>query len=146
MIARAWLLLAGLGVALAQSSCSKPAAENVMTLYSIDGSRSTESKKWNGPRHHGFPLLGKVEIWDVETQSQVLRSWDKGLAAEGSVHDCFWPRHALSFTRDGATHDLVICFQCENYSDGQRINLHVGKEPQALFNRLLSDAGVPLAK
>jgi hypothetical protein len=64
---------------------------------------------------------------------------------------CFNPRHVLRVKKDGNTVDIVICFECHNYEAHRNGVPHTGPTPsigegsQQLLNKILTDAGVPIA-
>ena len=62
---------------------------------------------------------------------------------------CFWPRHALRTTdADGHTHEVLICFECENgswYRDGEMVGGWQQMRTEAArpaFDRAFAAAGV----
>ena len=109
-----------------------------VTLFSTDGRRERNPLDRDKPTDkeflYHFPVLGRVSITDPEG------------------HLCFFPRHVLRVVKGGRTIDLVICFQCNSYrvyADGKPASDKsppVGKSSQDLLNKILADAGVPLAK
>ena len=125
-------------------------AERV-TLYSIDFRflEKPEQLPDTGEVIYGCPVLGKVEVTDVEQRRQLLDALKSAIArGEGGQYACYWPRHALRVESDGRTTDYVICFQCHNYKkyvDGRSITGSTISESAApLFNKLLEDAGIPI--
>jgi hypothetical protein len=154
---RAWALAALVGAALAAGpagAADKPSSKSVkeilekadtFELYSLDP----------GPRKvaggfHGWKVLGKTPVKDAAARKRILAAVYKGLAdSDGTVANCFNPRHGIRATHKGKTVDLVICFEC------LQVQFHAGKEqatelttasPQPTLDKVLKDAGVPLAK
>jgi len=72
--------------------------------------------------------------------------------SDGNGAKCFDPRHGIRATAKGKTVDLVICFECNwvyVYYDNDENRQHVAvttREPQAVLDKTLKDAGVPLPK
>jgi hypothetical protein len=64
---------------------------------------------------------------------------------------CFLPRHVLRITSGGETVDVLLCFECWRYQiiregDEQPYRRGiVSSEAQPLLDRVLAEAGVPLA-
>jgi hypothetical protein len=156
-----WRLAVGL-LALSTAGCG-PGSDlqnpEEMILFSIDG-RSVESQ----PGHrrgdgvptavgefHGYPVLGKVEITDLEKRKQIVAALKEGRASKGEQAKCFWPRHAVRAVEKGHTVEYIICFQCggcEVYTDGKRSgggSLSFGRSVRPSFDRPLKDAGIPIA-
>jgi hypothetical protein len=62
---------------------------------------------------------------------------------------CFRPRHGIRAIAETNTIDLLICFECSSimeFKNGEEGSSPLNPEPKDLFNRTLSEAGVPLAK
>jgi hypothetical protein len=119
-------------------------------LYSLD---PTRLKLDEVPKDafHGRKVLGKTTVKDAETRKKLLAALEKGIAEnKGEVAGCFNPRHGIRVTHDGKTYDLVICFECfsaEVYDgDKKDGSFLVTNSPQPAFNKVLTDAKVPLPK
>ena len=62
-----------------------------------------------------------------------------------------YTRHVLRIVKGGRTVDVAICYQCHNYElhrDGgphQGLTPAIGEESKPLLNKILTDAGVPIA-
>ena len=99
---------------------------------------------------HGYPILGKV-IVRGDDKTALLSALAKGQADKpASGARCFIPRHGLRLTKAGAVQDYVICFQC-NYIDTVRAGQEdtrdtIDDAPRVVFNRILRDAGVTIAR
>jgi len=125
-------------------------APEQLTLYSIDG---RDFKQGEEPKteekFHGYPVLGKVEITDVDRRKEIVAALKKGMArSDGKMAKCFWPRHAIRAVEKGRTIDCVICFECyqlEVHEGNSKSVKPTTREPQEVFNRHLKQAGVPLA-
>jgi hypothetical protein len=126
-------------------------ASEQLILYSIDGG---DYEPGQAPKtdeiFHGYPVLGKVDITDTAKRKEVVAALRKGLAnSDGKTSRCFSPRHAIrAVAKGGRTIDYVVCFQCdkvEAYDGDSKTVLPVTREPQRVFNKHLSEAGVPLA-
>jgi hypothetical protein len=104
---------------------------------------------------HGWQVLGKTPIKEAEKRKEILTSLEKNFDKPGELGArCFVPRHAIRATHEGKNVDLVICFEClwvYVYLDGKeeraaRIALNQQSVAQPLLDKVLRDAGVPLAK
>jgi hypothetical protein len=98
---------------------------------------------------HGFRVLGRTTVTG-KARRQVVRAIEEGIAnSDGSVASCFNPRHAVRATYEGRTVELVLCFECKSlriYLDGQlQPGPLTSASPQAVLDRILTEAGVPLA-
>jgi hypothetical protein len=128
-----------------------------VTLFSIDGMSQRNPVDRDKPTDkellYEFPVLGRVSITDPELRRRVVTAVKRDLDddSDSTGHLCFQPRHVLRVVKSGRTIDLVICFQCNRYRayvDGKQTraeDLPVGKSSQELLNKILTDAGVPLA-
>ena len=100
--------------------------------------------------YHGFEMLGAVDIDDIETVNLLVKTFKSGVEEhDGSVADCFNPRHGIKFTVDGQLFEFVICFECLQVKwkiDGKdQKGFLISASPQLIFDRILTDAGVELA-
>jgi hypothetical protein len=93
-------------------------------------------------------VLGKTTIKDAETRKKVLATLYKGIKdSDGTYAKCFEPRHRLVATVDGKTVDMIICFEClqiKMVAPAMDRNLTTTATPQATFDKVLTDAKVPL--
>lgn len=108
-------------------------------LYSLSPFR--ELKPTEGFR--GWLIMGKTIVKEPKA---VLEAVEKGAKdSDGKVAKCFEPRHGI---RAGDV-DLVICFACLQtyvYQGEKRVaSFPTTREPAALLNKILSNAGIPLA-
>ena len=119
-------------------------------LYSLDPGRGKGDKVAEGG-FHGYKVLGKTTVKDADTRKKLVAALEKGIADnKGEVAGCFNPRHGISVTYNGNTYDLVICFECSSGNvyagDKNEGNFLVTHSPQPTFNKVLTDAKVPLPK
>jgi hypothetical protein len=121
-----------------------------LILYSIDGRdfRPGQEPK-SEEKFHGYTALGKIEVTDEIKRSEIIVALKEGMArSDGMTAKCFWPRHAIRAVEKGRTIDYVICFEClqlEVHEGQSKSLIPVRWEPQAVFNRHLKEAGIPLA-
>jgi hypothetical protein len=95
----------------------------------------------------GRKVLGSTTIKDAETRKKVLAALYKGIKdSDGKYAKCFEPRHAIRAIVDGKAVDLVICFECLQIKIVSPIEGRVltTATPQATFDKVLTDAKVPL--
>ncbi len=122
-----------------------------LTLLSIDGTHGPGKAPPNAEQFHEYPVLGKLEITEAEQRKAIMTAIERGIwtAKYGRGGGCFWPRHGIRIERDGELLDYVICFQCHNlevYSGSvQDHGAATTENAKGLLNRLLVDAGIPLA-
>jgi hypothetical protein len=70
----------------------------------------------------------------------------------GQLSKCFEPRHAIRAAAKSKIVDLVSCFACGRYTmtiDGKEFVKGTGgiaHDARPTFDKMLKDAGVPLAK
>ena len=115
-----------------------------LDVYSLGG-ETTEVKGW-----HGAKVLGQTKVKGEADLKALVGALKKGVAdGEGGAR-CFIPRHGVRVAHDGKTYDLLICFECHwvyvftDKSDKPLV-LMIADLPQKVFNKLLTDAKVPLA-
>jgi hypothetical protein len=99
---------------------------------------------------HDHRVLGRTEIKEPKRKGELLAALYRGVEdPRASPAACFNPRHGIIAVAGTNRVELLICFECDSgaeFSDsGQRWFL-IGKQPQELFSRTLTEAGVPLAK
>jgi hypothetical protein len=116
-------------------------------LYSLDPARNVDKEK---PKEefHGWKVLGKTTL-KKDDRKAVLAALNKGIKeSDGTVAACFNPRHGIKATHDGKTVEVVICFEClsmqVNYGDKKTASLTTTGTPQKTFDKVLTDAKVPL--
>ncbi len=99
---------------------------------------------------HGYPILGKLEVRG-DDKAELLSALAKG-QADKPEHGakCFIPRHGLRLTKAGDSQDYVICFQCnyiDTVQDGEKSTRDtIDDAPRVVFNRILSEARIPIAQ
>ncbi len=122
--------------------------EKADTLELLSLSPEKPGKKDDPKTLHGWTILGKTALKDAAVRSKVLNAVKKGVADnDGSVAKCFQPRHALRATHGGQTVALLICFQCLQIRvyDGDTSGVLTTRSPEPVLDKVLKDAGVPLA-
>jgi hypothetical protein len=102
------------------------------------------------PGHfRGWRVLGSVVV-TAKDRDALVSALERGIAEnDGWVAACFIPRHGIRATHGGKVVDLVACFECAQcvYSEGEVSgSVLVTDSPQAMFDQVLSAAGVELAK
>jgi hypothetical protein len=126
-----------------------------LTLFSIDGPTWEKQEGHLLPEQQknglllGYPILGKVEITDRDQRRAVAAAVIEGTKYKGSVAACFYPRHAIRAVKAGQVIQVVICFECLRYQsyrgDQKAGSGGISGDAQPLLDKLLTDAGVPLA-
>lgn len=134
-----------------------PAAPQAMTLYSINGneklhegdaapSEGTETAE----AFHDYPILGKLQIGTPEQRMHLMNQLTDAIKkSDGTMAKCFWPRHGIRVVDNEKTVDYLICFECLQfhvYEDGKDERKAITRDPQEPWNRLLTAAGITLAK
>jgi hypothetical protein len=100
-------------------------------------------------------VFGKTTVTGA-AKTALLASLYNGLASrprnDGLEYigiGCFMPRHGIRAVHKGTTIDLLICFSCmkmQVYEGNKQINQEFSSnEPQPEFNRVLTQANVPLS-
>lgn len=126
-------------------------------LISLEPDWITEEQRKTDKRQtfHRYPILGQTEIKDAKLKRKLVAALyaateeyrKPGLNAPAP--SCFNPRHGIRAMSGTNWVELVICFQCEQVveyrKDGEDWTM-LSKEPTALFNRTLKEAGVALPK
>ena len=125
-------------------------APEQLTLYSIDGlDFGPRQEPKTDEKFHGYPVLGKIEITDAAKRREIAAALKDGLArSDGKMAKCFWPRHAIRTVANGWTVEYVICFECyqlEVHDGNSKSVKPVTRDPQAVFNKHLKEASIPLA-
>jgi hypothetical protein len=115
-------------------------------LLSLEPGFQRESKPDD---FHGYKVLGDTPIRDAETRKRIVAAFEKGIAENsGMIAACFNPRHGISATRNGQQADFVICFECAQFHvyGVDHGTFLVDGSPRELFDQVLRDAQIPLAK
>jgi hypothetical protein len=152
-----WLLAAAIVVGLTGRSTGdeipaevKAALEKADSweLYSLDPEQRKDPPK---VAFHEWRVLGKTTVKDADTRKRLLAALEMGAKTnDGTVADCFNPRHGVRVKSGGKTVDLVICFECYKtviYTGGEKTGGYkTERSPQTALNKVLTDAKVPLPK
>jgi hypothetical protein len=152
---------AGSGVVLVVLKRVEKAAENKLPdaarkaleeakeleLYSLDPTSREEKPK---DAFHDWKVLGKTTLKKDDAKSAAAAVLQGVADSKGIAANCFDPRHGVRVTdADGTTYDFVICFQClqvKVYAGGKELaGALTAESPQPKLDKLLKDAGVPLA-
>jgi hypothetical protein len=150
LAALAGVLVAGLPVNGAENKIPDTvqtilAKADKFELYSLDPDRGKEKPK---DKFHGWKVLGKAALKTAETRKKLIEALRKGVKAnDGTVADCFNPRHGIRATHQGKTVDLVICFECYSmiiYEGKKTATVLTTGAPQPVFDKVLKEAKVPL--
>jgi hypothetical protein len=116
-------------------------------ILSLD--RGVEDKSANG--FHEWKVLGKTVVKAEETRNKLVAAIKQGVEdTEGVTAKCFRPRYGIRVTHDGKTYEFVICCECFKavvYEDAKvATRFMIAASPQTVFDQVLRDAGIPLAK
>ncbi len=130
-----------------------------LILYSLDGTNEVidneklAKAKMKGEFLYTFPVLGKVIVTDENQKREILSAINHSLKNPPAPSKCFWPRHAVRTVKGDQTRDFVVCFECHTYfvyhgvePEGAMMTPAIAGDPEPLFDRILADAGVPLAE
>ncbi|HEX3147873.1 MAG TPA: hypothetical protein VHR66_07295 [Gemmataceae bacterium] len=114
-------------------------------LYSIDPEYLPPEKR---PKDgfHGWAVLGKTALKDVDTRKKVLAIAES--IRPGTGAKCFDPRHAIRATGDGKTVDILLCYECGwayVFVGDDSVHFTIAKGQEDL-NAILKEAKVPLPK
>jgi hypothetical protein len=127
---------------------SKNVLENaeVLELLSLD---PVPLKEHPEEGFHGYAILGAVKLNDSVKRKALLRALYAGITnSDGSVAACFNPRHGLRAKLGSEVVELVICFECHQIethaTNGRSVLTDASAQP--VFDKALTDAGVPLPK
>jgi hypothetical protein len=99
---------------------------------------------------HNYKVLGKVSLTKKADREKVLKALYKGIDDnKGLVAACFKPRHGILAEVGGKKIELVICYEClamTVFVDGNFSRALTDRGPVKVFNKVLTDAKVPLPK
>jgi hypothetical protein len=94
-------------------------------------------------------VLGKTNITNPKVKAELISALYSGLKKDVSFAFCFNPRHGIRVVNGNQRLDLVICFECgridvyTSVSSGQAC---VSSLPEAVFDKALKDAKIPLGE
>ncbi|HEX3358749.1 MAG TPA: hypothetical protein VHS31_17365 [Tepidisphaeraceae bacterium] len=117
-------------------------------LLSLDPSYA---EKTDPNTFHRHQILGRILITDPTVRDKLNNALRHGALWPGAGENlCFNPRHGIHIVQGGHTIDFVICFECRQ-AYGYRDDVSFCKwltdtSPQAVFDEVLKNAGVPLPK
>jgi hypothetical protein len=119
-------------------------------LYSLDPKHRDEQAPTEFLRRK---IIGKLPIKDEVTRKRIVEAFEEGVQNRPELAiSCFNPRHAIRVQDAGKTYYLSICFECENVyvfvDDQEKYSFYfrTAASPEPVFDKILKDAGVPLAQ
>jgi hypothetical protein len=135
-----------------------PDEPDQLVLFSLDGMNArnrtelAEAQARGEEYLYNWPVLGKVQVTDRGKVREILSAIRRAIRNPDKPANCFFPRHAVRAVKGGETVDVVICFQCRTYAVSRGPGSPLGStpaissDPEPLFDKILTDAGVPLAE
>lgn len=99
---------------------------------------------------YGYLILGEVAFKrESDNAKMLVKSFKAGIeGSDGRAAGCFSPRHGIRAKHGDQVHEFLVCFECswtKHFINGKRQdNILTSGEPEAVFNRLLKEEGVPL--
>ena len=151
------VVAAGAGLYAWQLTGAIPDDPDEVILFSVDGATAHKEPEERGiPKGqellYGDPILGRVAITDPALRREVVAAVKRDIrTGHPAQAKCMYTRHVLRVVKGGRTIDVAICFECHNYelhsNGGPHTGLTpaIGEESKPLLNKILTDAGVPLA-
>lgn len=138
-------------IALSEETRALLERSEKFVLLSIEPNPSARDRETNHQkRFHNYPILGQTEISEPKGRSELLTALYGGIKKDdGRRYACFAPRHGIIAIAATNRVELVICFECrlvEEYLNSKRSECLMSDSPRETFNRILTEAGVPLAK
>jgi hypothetical protein len=118
-----------------------------MIVYSLDPEGLGDKTPGN---FHGCKVLGLAAVDCADTRARISSEVvAANLASDGGVK-CFDPTHGIRATCQGQVVDLVACFWCSQLEVIGPAGVWGGfvpvtGQPQQLLDKILRQAGVPLA-
>ena len=119
-------------------------------LLSLDPSFDDETSK--SEQFHRYHVLGKTEINDTKRKWELITALITGVERardRNFIALCFNPRHAIQAVAGTNSVDLLICFECGKiveFTTADQYFCKMDDDAKEVFNRTLTEAGVPLAK
>jgi hypothetical protein len=97
---------------------------------------------------HGIQVLGQTEV-TPEVRAKLMSALYDGMTRRGVFRAaCFEPRHGIHAVLGNKSADMLICFHCMQFvifPGPKDYTTAVSKTEQPVFDRVLTDAGVPLS-
>lgn len=95
---------------------------------------------------HNYPVLGKTTVSGPQ-KNALLQAFYDGIAKPSPMAGCFMPRHALRVQNGGKNFDFIICFSCSQFSSSSaKFNQPINPAVRPVFDAILQNAGIPIAK
>ena len=122
-----------------------------LVLVSIEPTPlNREAKTKQTGSFHNHAVLGQTEIRDAKRKAELLSALYGGVYEyQGRLYGCFDPRHGIIAVAGTNRVELVICFECqrvEEFVNSNESRCLIHDSAREIFNRTLTEAGVPLAK
>ncbi len=119
-----------------------------MTLYSLDPTDLGDDTQEN---FHRWRVLGSIAVECPNTRTRIATQLVIANEQSNGGMKCFDPTHGIRVTWQGQVVDLLACFWCsqlEVFGPSEEWGgiVPVAATPARLLDRLLRQAGVPLAK
>jgi hypothetical protein len=114
------------------------------TLFSIEPMGGKNPKAG----FHGYPILGQAMLQGKDLDGAIAEFLNAVKHFDGESARCFNPRHGLRVKSQGATFDIVICFECSIYhvhKGGRQVSTGGLTGTGKAMNAILTAARVKLA-
>lgn len=119
-------------------------------LFSLGSLGKEESKKQRKMSYE--PVLGSTKNKSPELREELTTAFlDAAYINTASFTACDSNfRHAIRVKYQGSNFDLLICFECSKgaarHKDEYLHSFQINGKPEPLFDKVLTEAGVPLAE
>ena len=126
-----------------------PKSPTALTLYAVDfrdEENPDEPKNDGKERLVNYLVLGKVEVRDTAKRESIMGAIKQALREPAEPAKCFDPRHGLKIVDEKGVTEMVICFECFQFtSTGAHRSEKwetISATPQELLNSILKEAGI----
>jgi hypothetical protein len=122
-----------------------------LVLISIEpGPPGPDGKTNTKKSFHNHAVLGQTEVRDEKRKGELLSAlYGAVYEYRGRLYGCFNPRHGIIAIAGTNRVELVICFECQSvqeFVNSSESRCLISDSPSEIFNRTLTEVGVPLAK
>jgi hypothetical protein len=126
-----------------------PKNPTALTLYAVDfrdEAKPDEPKNDGKERFANYLVIGKVEVRDAAKRESIMVAIKKALHEPAEPAKCFDPRHGLKIVDEKGVTEMIICFECRQFTSTGAHRSEpwetISATPQDLLNSILKEAKI----
>jgi hypothetical protein len=154
LILTLWICGCGQSVVNKRGDTFPPAVKAALeqgTFFELLSLDPKSQKQGETKGFHGYDVPARLANLTADSRRMIVTGLLRGFAEhDGKMDVCFSPRHGIRVYHEGKKYTLVICFECSTIKvyeqDAEIHTIPIASTTAAVFNKVLSEANVPLSR